>query len=339
MKKICSIVFFALCVLSAACGSNNSSESSLVRQKSNDSPRQVSLLLNWFPEAEHGGFYAAKIHGYYKEVGLDVQIIAGGPGAAVVPRIATKKAAFGVTNADRVLFGSAQKAGVVAVMAAMQKSPRCIMVHESSGIRSLKQIRNMTLAMSTKAAFSHFMRKKVRLRGVDIVPYPGNVKRFLMDENFAQQAYVISEPYVAKTMGGDPVSLLVADELDFNPYTSLVVTHEGTVANAPQLVRDFVAASIKGWQHYLKDATETNQHIHSLNPGMELAVLEFGAREIAPLVLDGLEKSSEIGKMTEERWLKLLGQLVESGQIEKDAVDISSTFITSFLPNDKIQSE
>ena len=34
----------------------------------------VRIALNWFPEPEHGGFYAALVHGYYREAGLDVEI-------------------------------------------------------------------------------------------------------------------------------------------------------------------------------------------------------------------------------------------------------------------------
>ena len=42
--------------------------------------RKISLQLNWFPEAEHGGYYAARLNGYYAEEGLDVELLPGGPG-------------------------------------------------------------------------------------------------------------------------------------------------------------------------------------------------------------------------------------------------------------------
>ena len=37
-----------------------------------------------FPEAEHGGFYAALVRGYYREAGLDVRILPGGPETPVL---------------------------------------------------------------------------------------------------------------------------------------------------------------------------------------------------------------------------------------------------------------
>ncbi|SVD17901.1 uncharacterized protein METZ01_LOCUS370755, partial [marine metagenome] len=50
---------------------------------------QVKLALNWFPEAEHGGYYAALVHGLYRQEGLSVEILAGGPDAPVIQRVAT----------------------------------------------------------------------------------------------------------------------------------------------------------------------------------------------------------------------------------------------------------
>ena len=45
--------------------------------------KKVRLLLNWFPEPEHGGFYAAQVHGFYAAEGLDVEILPGGPNSPV----------------------------------------------------------------------------------------------------------------------------------------------------------------------------------------------------------------------------------------------------------------
>src|SRR3954467_14176987 len=88
--------------------------------------KKVKLLLNWFPEAEHGGFYAALVNGYYREAGLDVDIVPGGPTVPVVQQVAGRQVEFGIANADPILFGRAEGAPVIAVMAPLQISPRCI---------------------------------------------------------------------------------------------------------------------------------------------------------------------------------------------------------------------
>ncbi|MBI2193979.1 MAG: ABC transporter substrate-binding protein [Planctomycetes bacterium] len=285
----------------------------------------VGLALNWFPEAEHGGYYAALVHGFYEERGLGVRIIPGGPEAPVIPRVAKGTVEFGVCNADDVLFGRAQAAPVIAVMAPLQLSPRCILVHEKSGIQGFEDLKDITLAMSPRPAFSQYLRKRFPLTGVKIVPYQGSVTQFLMDDQFAQQGYVFSEPFVVRKKGGDPRCLMVSDA-GFNPYTSVLVTNERLAAEKPQVVQKMVAACVRGWRHYLESAEETNQYIHRLNPEMDVDILAYGAEQLNPLVLDGVARKEGIGHMSLERWEQLRSQMVGIELIKADAVRASEAF-------------
>ena len=224
-------------------------------------PTAVSLQLNWFPEAEHGGFFAADVHKLYLDSNLDVEIRPGGPGTQVVTQVATGRVLFGVTNADRVLVGQAAGAKTVAVMAAMQVSPRCVMVHENSGISSLKELGQVgTLAVSSTATWSLFLQKTVDLDGVQLVPYAGNVSQFLLNDDFAQQGYSISEPFVARLRNAQPRVLMVSD-LGFNPYTSVLITTPEVIRTQPDLVAAMVKASVAGWRQYLDNPSLANEAI------------------------------------------------------------------------------
>jgi len=304
-------------------------EAELESQSKTD-PKRIQLALNWFPEAEHGGFYAAQIHGYYADKNLEVEILGGGPDAPVIQRVATGSVEFGVTNADDVLYARAQQAPVVAIMAPYQVNPRCIMVHADSGIEQIDQIENITLAMSQRPAFSHYLRWKYPLKGVNIVPYPGNVSQFLANPNFAQQAYIFSEPFVAKAKGGNPRSLLVAD-IGFNPYASVLIVTQSTLQEQPDVVRAVVQASIQGWKHYLENPVETNKHINSLNPEMGIEILAYGAKASKSLVLNGVAKEKGLGYMSTERWKDLHDQMEDASLIISDRDNVSSAFDTQFL--------
>ena len=67
----------------------------------------VRLFLNWYPEAEHGGYYAALVHGFYRDAGLDVEIVKGGPSAPVVPQVDGGQMEFGISTADGLLLARA----------------------------------------------------------------------------------------------------------------------------------------------------------------------------------------------------------------------------------------
>jgi NitT/TauT family transport system substrate-binding protein len=290
---------------------------------------KVTLMLNWRPEAEHGGYYAALVHGYFKEEGLEVEILPGGPGAPVIQKVARGDVTFGITNADDILLARAQDADVVAVMAPLQTSPRCIMVHKSSGIASFDDLKNVTLAMSGGKAFALYLKKKLPLTGVELQENP-SVARFLVDEKYAQQGYIFSEPFVAEQEGGDPVSLLVAD-LGFNPYTSLLMATSETITQQPELVQKMVRASIKGWDKYLADPIQTNEHIHKLNSEeMSMEILAYGVESMRPLCVVS-EAGGSTGMMTDQRWLTLHQQMLEIEAIEPEAVEPKLAFTLKFL--------
>ncbi len=58
----------------------------------------VQLTLDWFPEPEHGGLYAAQLAGDYAAAGLDVEIVGGRPDAPVIPQVAAGRSTFWSTS-------------------------------------------------------------------------------------------------------------------------------------------------------------------------------------------------------------------------------------------------
>lgn len=298
-------------------------------------PIDVTLALNWYPEAEHGGFYAALVHGYFSEEGLKVTIRPGGPNVPVIQDVDTAVVEFGVDNADKLLLLRAQDADVVAVISPMQDSPRCIMVHQASGLRKLEDLatrKSFTLAINEGQPFAPFLKKKINLENVRIVPYQPDIARFMDEPNFGQQAYSFSEPFVAEKNGGDPLCLMLSD-LGFNAYTSLLLTRKELIEKQPELVSKMTKASIRGWKKYLAEPDATNKYIHDQNPAMGLDILEFGVKALRPLCLPEGFNEDRIGEMTLDRWKTLVLQMTETGLIKPDRVKADDCFSLKFIPS------
>ena len=289
----------------------------------------TSIALNWFPEAEHGGFFAAQAAGLYKAAGLDVELLAGGPGVPVLQQVATGRVDFGVSNADEVLIARSQGVPVVAVLAPIQTSPRVIMVHEESGIKSLAELKDLTLAIEPQAPFTNFMKKKLPLTNVRFVPYTGSVAPFVADKKWAQQAYGISEPFVAHEKGAKTVNLYVS-ELGYNPYTSVLVVSEKTLKERPDLVKKVVQASRDGWTKYLEDGHPAEALIKSVNTQVDQAVLEYGHAELLKLCRNADTEKLGTGAMTAARWNDLLAQLAAMDTFKKGVPDASKAWNGSF---------
>src|SRR6218665_1373200 len=67
---------------------------------------RVRLQLKWQHQFQFAGYYAAVKQGYYREAGLDVELIEAQPGVDAVHVVLDGKAEFGVGTSDLILLRS-----------------------------------------------------------------------------------------------------------------------------------------------------------------------------------------------------------------------------------------
>ncbi|WP_332933647.1 ABC transporter substrate-binding protein, partial [Clostridioides difficile] len=82
------------------CSSNNN------KDKNNDkdtSSKKVTMVLDWTPNTNHTGLFVALDKGYYKEEGLDVEIVQP-PESGAETLVATGKADFGISYQEQVTY-------------------------------------------------------------------------------------------------------------------------------------------------------------------------------------------------------------------------------------------
>jgi NitT/TauT family transport system substrate-binding protein len=188
----------------------------------------------------------------------------------------------------------------------------------------------MTIAMNSNDGFAAHLMKKFPLEGVKVVRYSGNLAAFLRDKNMAQQAYVFSEPIIAREQGASVRALMVA-ETGYNPYTSLLIVREALAESDPDLVRRMTRASIRGWQSYIQSPEKTNAHIQTLFPELTETILREGVKKLIPLVVPDGMAPERIGEQTRERWAELVATMEDSGQIEVGRVDPAACFTDRFM--------
>jgi NitT/TauT family transport system substrate-binding protein len=309
MKRFCRLLALACASLAVlpACSKKGDPPAGVAR---------VVLALDWIPEPEFGGFYAAREDGTFAQHGLDVEIRGGGAGVPVVQMVASGQVQFGIAGADEVITARARGADVAAVFATFQTSPQGVMVHAGRGYKSLGEaLKSGTLAIEPGLPYAAFLKKKYGGFGARIVPYDGGVARFLVDPTFAQQCFVTAEPLAVKKKGGDPQVFLVADE-GYNPYTGVVIVKRRTLADHPDWVRAFVLSARAGWAAYLASPAATNATMQKLNPSMDAETFASAAAAERALAESDDTRAHGLGSMTRERWDTLGHQLAELGIVD-----------------------
>lgn len=270
----------------------------------------VDLVLNWVPEPEFGGFYAAKELGFFEAKGLRVNIIPGGAGTPTIQMLAAGKSQFVITSGSELILAKSKGADVVAVYNVFETSPMGIMTHAGAGHSTLEELLKSEgiLSIQKGLAFADFLEKKYGFGKLKIVPYAGGVSNFLRDQTFSQQGFIFSEPVIAKKLGANPKFFLLAD-VGYNPYVEVLAVRNKTLQESPELVQSFVEAVKMGWVAYNQDPSKINQLMTKLNPAMDLDSMNEGAENQKKLIGNG--------SMTNKRWQEQIDFLIENKSISK----------------------
>lgn len=275
---------------------------------------KVRLALNWKPEPQFGGFYAARIAELDKKNGVELDIVPGGAGTPVVQMIAAGQFDFGIASADEVVVSRARGSDIVALFAVYQTNPQAILTHAERAFESLADVFRSggTIAMQKGLPYAVFLTRKYS-NGMksSIVPYLGGISNFLARPDHSQQCFVTSEPFLARKQGAKIKTFLVA-ESGFNPYTTVLVTRRSVLKEKPELVKNVVTTVREGWRRYLNQPEDINVKMHELNPSIDLTTFKQMSDAQKPLVdpaARGTSVSDSLGTMTAARWSELSEQL------------------------------
>lgn len=276
----------------------------------------VRLQLDWYPQPEHGGFYTAQMLGYYKAEGLDVTILPLPQYGSVAQMVASGKADIGLGSSDQILEWHSNGLPLVTIAATMQHDPQAIMVHQSSLIHSFQDLDGHTIAAETGATWLKYVTRRYNLHNVREIPSTHSIANFLADPDYVQQIFVTSEPFFAKLAGAQVRTILISSS-GYDPYRVQFTTRD-FVARHPDIVANFVRASIKGWQQYLRNPAPTDALLLKLNPNLNPAQEAFTSQALrdGAFITGGDSTGAQIGKMTAARWQATYDQLKTLGIIQ-----------------------
>ena len=242
-------------------------------------PRKLIVQLDWMAEPEHGGFYQAQARGFFREEGLDVTLIPGGPGAHVMPSVATGKADIGQADDVGALMQQAEGLPFVQFAAVFQDDPAGILVHAESKVRKFEDLQGKTIIARPGWPFLEFLKRKYDLK-VNVVAQNFSSAAFLSNKEALQQGYYIAEPYHITKAGGKMPRFLATWDAGYRGYAVLVTSRKVARERASDL-QAFTRAYIRGWRDYLEgDPRPAHALMKIANPGNTDEFMDFSRRMI-----------------------------------------------------------
>lgn len=281
-------------------------------------PERVRLQLKWRHQFQFAGYYAAVERGYYREAGLDVELIEARPGVDAAQVVLAGGAEFGVGTSDLILLRG--KGEPVVVLAAIfQHSPLVLLARRGAEVDDLHDLHDKPVMIEPGSAelFAYFKNEGVDPALLKIEHHTFDVKDLLSGRVAAMSAYQTDEPFLLKRAGVDYLTFTPrAGGIDF--YGDNLFTTEKQIRDHPERVKAFRAASLRGWDYALAHPEEIiGLILRDYAPVKDVEHLRFEAAQVAQLMHPGL---IETGHMNPGRWRHMMDTYAEFGMLGRPVV-------------------
>ncbi len=241
--------------------------------------RPVSMRLDWLFQGPNAGFMVAKDKGYYDQMGLDVTIGAGQGSGSTAQIIANKADQIGFSDGYTVAASVANGMGIKMVAGIYRRNPTAAVVLADSGINSPKDLEGKSMGIPTGGAgftqWPAFAKgcgvdaDRVQVVNIDPAAAPATLLQRRVDgiAGFAQ-GFVPS----IEIKGGQAARILWFADCGVDVVSNGIIVHNDLLRDDPALVRDFVAASIKGFLYARQQPDEAVEIVQKFSSTVDLAV-------------------------------------------------------------------
>ncbi|MDQ0089676.1 ABC-type nitrate/sulfonate/bicarbonate transport system substrate-binding protein [Paenibacillus anaericanus] len=352
MKRVLRLSIISMLVIAlAGCGSNNGNTKGneagnkgttpeAPAAAESDAPKEltkVKIALDWTPNTNHTGLYAAKELGYFEEEGLDVDIVQ--PGAAGSDTMVTSgEAAFGISAQEGLTLARLQDVPLVSIAAIIQHNTSGFAAPKDKGIQTPKDFEGKTYGGWGSPAEAASMKaimdpeggdvKKVKLVSIGDADYFTAVKR---DIDFAWIFYAWTG--IEAELRGEPVDMLYlkdyAPQLDY--YTPVLITSEKQISDNPELVKAFLKATSKGYQYAIDKPEEAAAILTKAVPDLDAELVLASQKWLSPKYKDD---AARWGEQKLEVWKNYADWMYGLKLLDKP-LDAESAFTNDFLPDNQ----
>ena len=251
-KAIAILGSIAMLVGVAACGQSNDSTKTAA---DGNGLTKVTFMLSWAPDTNHIGVYVAKNKGYFKQAGLDVDIVAVAQ-AGAEQAVNNGMADFALSNLTNVGIYTLKGAKIKQVMQVQQK-PSAIWCSLASNkdIKSPKDFDGKTFATFGSNESDAVIRRMIQTDGgkgtFDKVTVGTSTFQTLSSDKADFGGFYATWEGVQADMYGPKLNCFTEPDYGVpgNADTIGIITNDKTIKNNPDLVKKFTQATQKGYEY------------------------------------------------------------------------------------------
>lgn len=297
-----------------------------------EEPEQVTILLDWTPNTNYSGIYAAIEEGFYDEYDLNVDVIEA-PGS-VVQMVAAGQAEFGISYQEEVTYARSNEIPIISIAAIIQNN--------TSGFASLKDREIETPAdfegksyggwgsPVEEAMIEALMEDyDADFDQVDIVT-TGEVDSLIVIEREADFAWIYyGWTGIEAELKGMELNFIELSEEEpaLNYYTPVIITSEKLAEDNPELAERFMKATAEGYRLAIDYPDTAAEHLLTHAPELDEELVRASQEWLA----GEYQADAETWGIQELETWERYGQWLYQYDLIDDLPDFEYAFTNQFL--------
>lgn len=338
-KRVSLFVVVVLIIgLLAGCGATKTPGAGDEKGSTNEEQKleKITVILDWVPNTNHTGMYVALENGYYKEEGLEVEIIQPTEGGSA-NLIAAGQGQFGVSYQEQVTYArtATEPLPVKAIAAIIQHNTSGFGSPASKNIKTPKDFEGKKYggwgSPMEEATLKGLMEKEgadfSKVEMVDI----GSSDFFTSVENHVDFTWIYyGWDGIAAELRDFDLNFIKLQDVDaaLDYYTPVIIANEDYLQQNPEIAKKFLRATSKGFEFSIDKPEEAGKallkHVPELDEEMVIASQKYLAKEYKA-------EAPRWGEMKEEIWVNYGKWMLEKGLLENE-LDYEKAFTNDFLP-------
>ena len=264
---------------------------------------KVTIQLSGFDQFQFAGYYMAKEQGFYKDAGLDVEILPFSLGMNIPKMVNDGDVDFAIGRKNLILE-KAKYPKIIALAAIFQATPLVLLTTKDSGIDSFNKFENKKL-MRTKDDGSEVSIKamlassKIDVKSITQVEHSHNIYDLIEKRVDIISAYTSKAPYILQKEQ-IKYNIFYPKDYGFDMYSDFLITNIDKYNNDYNIVEKFKKASLKGWEYAYNNIEKSVDIIFEKYNTQNLSKEEliFEANELKKLSYLNI---SRLGDMKQEK--------------------------------------
>lgn len=286
---------------------------------------QVTIMLDWYPNAVHSFIYTALKKGYFTEEGIDLKIQMPAETNDPIRMAAANQVDLALTYQPQVALARGEGIPVKSIAAVVRHPLNTLLVPTNSPIQSPKDLVGKKVGYPSIPLNQAFMETmvakdggdptKVNMQdiGFDIVPALAGKRVDAVYGGFTNHEEILFNKQGFKVRN---ISFTAYGVPDY--YELVIVAGEETIKNKKDVLARFWKAAQKGQEDVKNnpaDSLEILLENQSQEFPLEKDVEEQSLAVLLPLMM---EKDVQFGSQAEENWNRVINWLKEKKQLTKD---------------------